>query len=119
MRKTTFSLSRNRILRKTSQFKRIYNKGKRISGGRITIYYRKSSDSGKIAGFSTVKRMKKAVCRNRARRLMKEFFRLHQEEIRNGMEYVFVWKGAVESCCYQEIESEIIELLREADLLNR
>lgn len=116
MRKSNFSLPRHLILRNASKFKRIYSEGKRISGGRIIIYYCKSLDSGKIAGFSTVKGMKKAVRRNRARRLMREFFRLHQEEIKSGMEYVFVWKGPVEGCCYREIESEAIELLRRADL---
>jgi len=105
------------IIRKNYQFKKVYDRGKKIYGKWIIIFYCKSSIPGKIVGFSTSKVIKRSVDRNRARRLMKEFFRINQQKIKDGMEYVFLCRRSMENLKYRDLEAEGIYLLKREGLL--
>ena len=58
-----------------------------------------------------------AVERNRARRLMKEVYRLNQHAIREGYHIVIVGRGPLKNATYEKAEKEILYLLRKSKLL--
>ena len=58
-----------------------------------------------------------AVERNRARRLMKEVYRLNQHQIREGYHIVIVGRGPLKDATYERAEKEILYLLRKSKLL--
>lgn len=70
-------------LRKRAQFTRVYTEGHRIAGERIIIYYLRTGDSGIRPGFVASKKKagSRAHQRNRAKRLMREVFRLVRDRI--------------------------------------
>ena len=118
MRKSRpLSLPRKLILKNRRIFPKLYKEGIRLKKGPLLLFYRISSDRPFRVGFSTGKQFTKAVSRNRARRLMREAFRLHQREVRKGMDYIFVWVGSIEGVTMEQVEKRLLALLEEAGLL--
>lgn len=117
MSQPSFSFPRKWILKKPDSFRSLYRDGLRLRGESITIFYRPAAGDVFRVGFSTRKKLAGAVGRNRARRLMREVFRLHQHEIKRGVECLFVWYGPIRGVRYRTAEKEIMKLLRQGDLL--
>ncbi len=59
-----------------------------------------------------------AVERNRARRLMKEVYRLNQHSIREGYHIVIVGRGPLKNATYEKAEKEILYLLRKSKIVD-
>ena len=112
-----FSLLRERIIKKKEQFQLIYKSGRKLRGERIDIFIKSAGDKTGQVGFSTSRRLKRAVDRNRAKRLMKEIYRLHQDHVQKCYDYIFLWKKEVTGCNYLEAEREVICLLEDAGLM--
>ena len=83
------------------------------------MFYHPSAAEPFRVGFSTRKKLGNAVCRNRARRLMRETFRLHQHEVQRRMEYLFLWTGRVEGVKLNRVEGEMLDILKRGKLLKR
>src|SRR5688572_23746628 len=54
-----------------------------------------------------------AVARNRAKRLLREAFRLHKAEIERGLDLVIIAHTELASRSFQEVERELVALLPE------
>jgi len=67
-------------------------------------------------GFSTSKRVGKAVVRNRVRRRLKEVIRLRREDIPTGWDLVFIARPAIRRATYRQIERAVERVLRRAGL---
>ena len=48
---------------------------------------------------------------------MREVFRLHQYEIKEGFHYLFLWTGAIDGLGYNDAEREMIALLTKGGLI--
>ena len=65
-------------------FKESGKNNRSVRRGPYIVYY-KTSDSRPRLGLSVSKRVIKRACdRNRVKRCLREFFRIHKEEIKNG-----------------------------------
>ena len=111
------SLPRQLILKNRRSFRRLYKEGKRLRNGPLLLFYRISSHRPFRVGFSTGKQFTKAVSRNRARRLMREAFRLRQRDVQEGIDYIFVWVGSIEGVTMSQVERRLSELLHKGGLL--
>ncbi len=77
-------------LKKQSEFERVFKSGKRAFSPTLTLVYR-PSDKPKM-GISVGKRHGKSVQRNRIKRLLREAFRLTEEEINGNYHIVLIPK---------------------------
>lgn len=111
------SFPRRLILKKPAHFREVCREGVRLRGEKITLFYRRVGSNELQVGFTTARKIGKAVQRNRARRLMREVFRLHRGEIKTGFHYVLAWTGKVSGSNYREAEKELMKLLKDGDLL--
>ena len=68
-------------------------------------------------GFVTGKKVGCAVERNRARRLMKEVYRLNQHSIREGYHIVIVGRGPLKNATYEKAEKEIFVSLAKKQII--
>jgi len=110
-------VDKSRRIRKNSEYRLVYKYGK-YEVSRLCVIYRMpvAKEPTKI-GFVTGKKVGNAVARNRARRLMREVYRLHQHEIREGYHIVLVGRTKLSEVTYAEAEKDILYLLRRSKLL--
>ncbi len=77
-----FSLPKSERLRKPSEFRRVYEKGRRFDGRLMSVFILPSENSVQRVGFTASKKLSnKAHDRNRCKRLLRETFRLSKPEL--------------------------------------
>ena len=110
-------LPRNRILKKKKDFQAVYSRGKSYANRFLVLYvFRSQGLQGKV-GFAAGKKLGNAVKRNRVKRLLRESYRMHQNEIREGCSLLLVGrKAAVEARC-QDLEKAFLALGRKAGIV--
>jgi ribonuclease P protein component len=77
-------------LKKQADFQRLFQKGKRAFSPSLTVIYRPSKDTA--MGISIGKKHGKSVQRNRIKRLLREAFRLSQEDVKGSYAFVLIPK---------------------------
>ncbi len=86
-----FRLPKAARLRKPGEFRRVYAEGKRFEGRLMTVFIMPSTSEFQRLGITASKKaVGNAVQRNRAKRLLREAFRLSKAEL-NELETKFDW----------------------------
>ena len=112
-----YRLDKTRRIINNNEYRLVYKHGK-YEVGRMCVLYRMPVAKQKTRiGFVTGKKVGGAVERNRARRLMKEVYRLNQHQIREGYHIVIVGRGPLKDATYERAEQEMLYLLRKSKLL--
>lgn len=84
-------LSSPNRLRKTNDFKRVFKNGKGVQGDKIFMKVRPNKEGAVRIGIIVSKKVaKKAVDRNRIRRILSEGIRAHIHKIKQGRDIVIV-----------------------------
>jgi ribonuclease P protein component len=78
------------VLRNKKDFSALYGKGKSAGGKYVVLFYRKNKLGRNRKAFLASKKVGNSVRRNRARRLMKESFRLLTETLPTGYDLLFI-----------------------------
>ncbi len=115
--KVRFTLKKHERLRKQKEFERIFSHGRSIGGSTVALYFLQNSLNYPRAGFIASKKVsKRAVDRNRAKRLMREVFRLNKHKLKN-FDIVFIARKGILGKKYQDVESDFLRLATRVGLL--
>ena len=91
-----------------------------MRGDMLTIGFLKGVEPNATAraGFITSKRVGNAVVRNRTRRRLREIFRKHQDEIRDGIWIVTIASARAARETFRALEDEWLRLARRASIFD-
>ena len=109
--KYTVSLKENRV------FRRLYAKGRSAVSPTMVLYCRKNGRRENRLGLTTGTKLGHAVVRNRARRRLREVFRLNSGRLRQGYDIILVARGRTLSASWKELNDTFLRLCRKLDLL--
>ena len=112
-------LSQGEHIKKTRDFRLAYRDGSSVRRGPLVLYKRKNDAGISRLGISISSRViKRAVRRNRMKRILREVYRKHKIHIARGFDIVVVIKKeAYENPTYMIIEPLFLSLAKEARLL--
>jgi ribonuclease P protein component len=111
-------LGRGSRLVQNRDFARVRQQGERLAlGCLIANWHRLPDGMSPKLGVVTSKRIGNAVARNRARRLLRESFRLHQHEFSQPVELVLVARNSIAGRDFAGVEKDFLATLRRANLL--
>ncbi|SKC88877.1 ribonuclease P protein component [Maledivibacter halophilus] len=103
-------------LKKNTDFKNVYKKGKSFADKFVVIYLCKNFSNVTRVGFTASKKVGNSVKRNRARRLMKESFRNNSRDIKIGYDIVFIARVAINDADYYDVEKSIRRVMKKSKI---
>ena len=110
-------LGRPSRLAQSRDFARVRQQGERLVLGCLIANWNKLPDgSAPKLGVVTGKKIGGAVQRSRARRLLRESFRLHQYDLAQPVEIVLVARNSIAGKTYAEVEKDYLAALKCAGL---
>ncbi len=107
-------------LKQGRDFARVRREGERLVNGCVIANWRRlPAGTGSRLGVITAGKIGGAVVRNRARRLLRESFRLHQHDLAQAVEVVLVARPSIAGKDFSDVERDFLTILRKAGLLKR
>ena len=114
----SLGLPRERRIKQGRDFARAKTQGKRVSSGcLIANWLTLPAGSPTRLGVITARKVGGAVARTRARRLLREAFRLHQLELTQPVDLILVAQPSIAGKAFVDVERDFLSALRRARLL--
>jgi ribonuclease P protein component len=111
-------LPRASRVQRNRDFVRIRQQGERLAQGCLIANWSELPDGARPKlGVVTGRKIGGAVQRARARRLLRESFRLHQHDLARPVELILVARNSIAGKKFAEVEKDFLTSLRRAGLL--
>lgn len=104
-------------LTRNNDFRRAYSKGKNYVSPVVVMYVMKNRQRALRVGITTSKKIGNAVQRNRSRRVIREAFRQLADNVRPGVDLVFVARGRTPFVKSTEVKRHMEKQLKAAGLI--
>ena len=99
-------------IRKSDDFKNVYENGKSYANKYLVMYVVKSGREENRLGISVSKKVGNSVVRHRIARLLRESFRLNNERFHSGWDIVVIARMTAKGKNYHDIESAFLHLIK-------
>ena len=109
-------LGRAARVKQGRDFERIRREGRRLAHGCLVANWLRTAAHSRL-GVITGGKLGGAVVRNRARRLLRESYRLHQLELAQPVDLVLVARPSIVGKSFAEVEKDFLTTLQRAGLL--
>ena len=100
------------VLNRQKDFDAVYRFGKSQPSRYVVLLYRKNSLGFSRISFLASKKVGNSVQRNRARRLMKEAFRLSGMVISPGYDLVIVARGGISDAAMNDVKQSLMTVFK-------
>lgn len=97
-------------LKKNRDFQSVYRRGKSYGNKYLVMYLLPNQTESNRIGISVSKKVGNSIVRHHLTRLIRESYRLHEENFQRGYDMVVVARTAAKDKTYHEIESALIHL---------
>ena len=104
-------MERRYRLKKSGAFTFVFKRGKSCSNRDLVMLYARGKSKGIKVGFSISKKVGNAVIRNLVKRRLRECFRPHLGDVKNGM-YIIVARPSAATATFQDLSRQTKDLLR-------
>jgi len=110
-------LPRTRRIKQGRDFARTKAQGERLAHGCLILnWLRLPPGAPSRVGVITSRRLGEAVCRSRARRLLREAFRLNQPSLAQPVDLVLVARPSIVGKSFADVAADYVSALRKARL---
>ncbi|MBQ6809563.1 MAG: ribonuclease P protein component [Clostridia bacterium] len=109
--KNTETITENKI------FTRLYGKGKSQVSGTCVVYFRQNNLKLNRLGLTSTKKIGCAVKRNRARRVIREAYRLLEDKLRVGYDIVIVARTKATSVPMFAVKNDLEKAFKACGLM--
>lgn len=99
-------------LKKTFEFRRVYGRGSSMANRLLVMYILKNGQTSNRLGISVSKKVGNSVVRSRVTRLIRESYRLQEEQVQTGYDIVIIARNGTKEATYWEIDSALRHLCR-------
>ncbi|MCC8013554.1 MAG: ribonuclease P protein component [Eubacterium sp.] len=104
-------------LKKNQQFRYVYGRGRSIANKYLIMYVIKNNSDINRLGISVSKKIGNSVVRSRVTRLIREAYRLSEENIKPGYDIAVIARAAMKGTTYAETHRSLNHLLKIHKLL--
>jgi ribonuclease P protein component len=111
-------LARHQRLTRSSQFREAYDAGEKQVGRLMVVYLHRGDGASLRLGVVASRKVGNAVCRARARRLMREAYRRNRQFLQGDVDVVLVARPHLLSAEWSAVVEELRALLKRAGLLH-
>jgi len=112
-----FGFPKQNRLKAKKEFQSVYEKGHSVVDGLAVFYVNSGENEMTRIGFAAGKKIGNAVLRNHVKRMMREAFRHHRSELKDGVSLVWVARKRLASADYKTYERVFLRLAKRARLL--
>ncbi len=110
-------MNKTESIKLNKDFKRLYYRGKSVVRQNIVVYINPNRKGVNRLGLTCGKAVGKAVKRNRVKRLMRESYRLIEDNIKTGYDIVIVARSRSVNCKYMHISNDLVNALNKLGLI--
>ncbi len=104
-------------LKRNSDFQRLYNRGKSAVKPTMVVYSGKGRKDMLRLGITATKKLGGAVSRNRAKRRIRELFRVKQEMFVSGRDICIVARSRILNAEYDKVCADFMSAAKELGLI--
>ena len=97
-------------LKKNKDFQNVYKKGKSYANKYLVMYVLENQTDQNRLGISVSKKVGNSVVRHHLTRLVRESYRLNEEQFQSGYDLVVIVRPSAKEKSYHEIESALLHL---------
>lgn len=97
-------------LKKNKDFQNVYKKGKSYANKYLVMYILENQTDQNRLGISVSKKVGNSVVRHHLTRLVRESYRLNEEQFQSGYDLVVIVRPSAKEKSYHEIESALLHL---------
>ena len=118
-------------IRENHLYNKTYTRGKRFVGKYVAVYVLKDLAAKRLKkenpskeyinrfGISVSKKIGGAVCRNRAKRIIRAAYRVHSDKLYTGYLIVVSARGAIVGKKTQDVEAELFRAFEKLEMIRR
>ena len=104
-------------LKQNYEFRRLYQKGASSAGSCMVLYCRKNKLGHNRLGLTASVKLGHAVVRNRARRRLREVYRLNSPQLRKDWDIILVARSRTVTASWKELNDTFLRLCRKLEVL--
>ncbi|CCX84499.1 ribonuclease P protein component [Eubacterium sp. CAG:86] len=104
-------------LKKNSDFKKVYNKKISYANKYLVMYILENGTDTLRLGVSVSKKVGNSIVRHRLARLIREAFRLNNDNVKRGLDIVVVARAGLKEKGYKETERAMLHLMKHLDII--
>ena len=92
------------------EFSQVYRKGKRAADLCFVMFFLENGTDSNRLGITVSKKIGNSVVRSRVKRIIKEAYRLHEKDLRQGLDIVIVARSAAVDKKSTDMEVSLMRL---------
>lgn len=105
-------------IKENYEFRRLYHRGKSAATPYLVIYAMKTKRRVNRIGLTVSAKLGCAVERNRVKRLLREVYRLHENEISVSYDFIIVARSRMVGATYAQTEKAFLRAMKQLGLIS-